>query len=91
MSYKTGYMVRNNKGEFSMGGQSPRFRISNGKIWSQLGHVKNHIRQFKDKDNRQIMVDQGWEIVKVKLVVESVSKIDEFLPDMFDPRPAFRW
>lgn len=44
-----GYVIVDlNTGLFSSGGTNPRFK-KKGKIWSSLGHLKNHLALFTEK------------------------------------------
>ena len=36
------YMIMNEEGLFSTGGSHPRFK-KNGKAWTNIGHLKNHL------------------------------------------------
>lgn len=45
---KMAYMIqRKSDGLFSNGGQYPSFK-KNGKVWSTMGGLKNHLHQFHD-------------------------------------------
>lgn len=66
MKVKTSYSIRNKTtGLYSTGGVSPKFS-HNGKVWSQIGHVKAHLLQIND-----------FEFYKDSEIVEMVEKINE--------------
>jgi hypothetical protein len=69
---------RNSDGLYSTGGMSPRF-TKDGKVWSQLGHLKNHLRQFDYDYNLYPYKDCS--VVSFRLdMVEQVSKpVDSYM------------
>lgn len=44
------YKIRDENGLYSNGGMSPEF-TREGKTWNNIGHLKNHLRQFFDRTN----------------------------------------
>jgi hypothetical protein len=58
-------------GLFSMGGGSPRW-TKKGKTWTNIGHVKSHIRGL---DRRYIKNSDHWEVVEYELVETSVGSV----------------
>lgn len=62
------YKIRNSKGLFSTGGMSPSFSKV-GKIWSNIGHVKNHLNTGVD-----ISVYDDCELVEVITICQSVDE-----------------
>jgi hypothetical protein len=72
------YRIRDSNGLYSTGGTSPSF-TSAGKTWSNIGHVKNHLRQFSGR-NLEVYADA--EIVCVEYTekdIESFDILDFFL------------
>ncbi|WNA15897.1 hypothetical protein XaC1_254 [Xanthomonas phage XaC1] len=66
MKVKTSYSIRNKTtGLYSTGGVSPKFS-HNGKVWSQIGHVKAHLLKITD-----------LEFYKDSEIVEMVEKVNE--------------
>jgi len=63
-------------GKFSTGGSRPKF-TKYGKTWSNIGHIKNHIRMFKYKnwstyDNCVII---AYEVVEAGIPEISLDEI----------------
>lgn len=83
IKYKCFYKVRDkNTGLFSMGGCYPRFK-KGGKVWYQIGHLKNHLNQFK-------ALPVYWEVCEYP-VIEPIAfpAVDYFTPA--DPaHPGYR-
>lgn len=46
------YRIKNKDGLYSSGGQNPRFSKNSGKVWTSLGRLKNHLRQFCPKPKK---------------------------------------
>lgn len=66
------YRIRDSNGLYSTGGQSPEF-TKGGKTWSNIGHVKNHLRQFSGR-NLEVYADA--EIVCVEYTEKDVESYD---------------
>lgn len=61
------YKIRNGKGLFSSGGRFPHF-TRQGRVWSQLGHAKNHLSMLCGrKRNRAETIPDDWELVEFEL------------------------
>lgn len=45
------YKIKNKDGLYSTGGTTPKF-VKDGKVWSKLSHLKNHLRSFKPKPRK---------------------------------------
>lgn len=75
------YKIRDENGLYSTGGMEPDF-TKGGKTWSNIGHVKNHLRQFID--SRRLEVYANAEIVVVEYTEKDVQSLDilEFLGDI---------
>lgn len=75
------FRIRDKNGLYSTGGQSPDF-TKGGKTWSNLGHVKSHLRQFIGSSNLEIYADA--EIVCVEYTEKDVEVLDalDFLADL---------
>jgi hypothetical protein len=75
------FRIRDSNGLYSTGGQSPSFTKA-GKTWSNIGHVKSHLRQFVGSRNLEIYADA--EIVCVEYTEKDVEKFDilDFLSDL---------
>lgn len=70
------YKIQNKvTGEFSKGGEVPKFGKV-GKVWKHLGHLKNHLRQFKE-------IPEEWEVL-VYLI--STEPSESFLAKDFSQR-----
>jgi hypothetical protein len=83
------YKIRNKKtGLFSMGGMDALVRNSSwrktGKVWKQIGHLKNHINQLYFPRNKkdQIYTLDDFEIVEYSLVESSVFSVEDLIPDL---------
>lgn len=70
------YKIRDQNGLYSTGGQSPEFN-KNGKTWNNIGHVKNHLRQFFDRTNyrrnRSELYDNA-EIIAIEISETEIEK-----------------
>ena len=70
------YKIRDENGLYSTGGTSPEFN-KNGKTWNNIGHVKNHLRQFFDRTsyrrNRSELYDNA-EIIAIEISETEVEK-----------------
>jgi len=58
-------------GLFSMGGSCPRWS-KKGKTWTNIGHIKTHIRGL---DKRFIKNFDNWEVIEYELVETSVGTV----------------
>lgn len=74
------FRIRDKNGLYSTGGQSPNF-TKGGKTWSNIGHVKSHLRQF---DGRFLEVYAEAEIVCVEYTEKDVESFDilDFMDDL---------
>lgn len=66
-------------GKFSTGGMSPRW-TNRGKTWSQLNHVKTHLRQFckdyifgRDYNGKDNYREGWWNNIPENWVVVEIS------------------
>jgi len=75
------FRIRDKNGLYSTGGQTPNF-TKGGKTWSNIGHVKSHLRQFIGSRNLDVYADA--EIVCVEYTEKDVEKYDalDFLADL---------
>lgn len=64
------YKIRNKEGKVSPGGQLPTFKVK-GKVWTNLGHVINHLHHYLSR-NKSIPDD--WEIIEYELIEKKVIK-----------------
>ena len=70
----TMYKIMNKEGKFSSGGENPTF-TRNGKIWSNIGFVKNHINQLYDAN-----VYDNCQIVEIETISKEVpNKLDQLI------------
>jgi hypothetical protein len=46
------YKIKNQDGLFSTGGTRPYFNKT-GKTWSNIGHIKTHLKQFYNSSSRK--------------------------------------
>lgn len=70
------YKIRDENGLYSTGGMNPSFTKS-GKTWNNIGHLKNHIRQFFDRTmyrGRNAELYENSEIVAIEVVETEVEK-----------------
>ncbi len=74
------FRIRDENGLYSTGGQSPNF-THGGKTWSNIGHVKNHLRQFS---GRRLEVYANAEIVEVEYTEKDINSFDilDFFAEM---------
>ena len=73
------YKIRDKNGLYSTGGQSPNF-TQGGKTWNNIGHVKNHLRQF----GRSLDIYAEAEIVCVEYTEADIATYDilDFMDDI---------
>lgn len=62
---KTVYMITNGRGEFSTGGESPRF-TKKGKQWTNRGHVSSHLNIAREKYGDHVYVVE-YEVVHTEV------------------------
>ncbi len=76
------YKIRSTNGEFSTGGTHPSFS-KRGKVWTNIGHVKNHINQL-DASVQKMYRDNEVEIVAYELVetILDVVSFDDLLTEI---------
>ena len=67
------YKIQDANGLYSTGGQDPNF-TQGGKTWSNIGHVKNHLRQFIG--GRQLEVYANAKIVCIEYTEEQIENYD---------------
>lgn len=58
------YKIRRPDGLFSTGGMSPGF-TKIGKTWSNIGHVKTHLRQFYNPFGKRWELPKDYEDAEV--------------------------
>lgn len=88
------YKIRDENGLYSTGGQTPEFN-KNGKIWNNIGHVKNHLRQLFDRTDyrrKQYEMYDNAEIIAIEISETELEKqpvpdliiemLENDLPDM---------
>ena len=68
------YRIRDKDGRYSSGGQDPDFTKS-GKTWANIGHVKNHIRQFMGR-YRISEIYNDAEIVEIEVEEKDLKTIN---------------
>lgn len=76
------YRLKSNKtGLFSKGGSTPSFSKT-GKIWKNIGHLKNHINQL-GRHGRQIYQDKDVVLITSEVVETEidVTSFDDLLAD----------
>ena len=76
------YKIRDENGLYSNGGMNPSFTKA-GKAWNNIGHLKNHLRQFFDRTmyrGRTAELYDNAEIIAIEIVETEVEKIP--VPDM---------
>ena len=76
------YKIRDENGLYSTGGMSPSFTKS-GKAWNNIGHLKNHLRQFFDRRayrGRSAELYENAEIIAIEVVETEIEKTP--VPDM---------
>lgn len=61
------YKIRNKDGLFSTGTSSPRW-TKEGKTWTSLGKLKNHLNLFITEWNGGFLIPEDWEIVEAEVV-----------------------
>jgi hypothetical protein len=73
------YKIRNKDGKYAISGSRHRFN-KNGKVWTGIGPLKNHLDMFhkndwdKPKDERKIYtIPEDWIVEEYELV-----KINEY-------------
>lgn len=75
------FRIRDSNGLYSTGGTRPQF-TKGGKTWSNIGHVKSHLRQFINSRDLELYKDA--EIVCVEYTEKDVETYDilNFLEDL---------
>ena len=76
------FKIRNEKGFFSSGGKHPNW-TKNGKTWSNIGHIKNHLNLVRgNKYDNAIIV--GYELeehevfsMPIKIMLDELNKSKE--------------
>lgn len=68
------YRIRDKDGRYSSGGQDPDFTKA-GKTWANIGHVKNHIRQFMGR-YRISEIYNDAEIVEIEVQEKDLKTYD---------------
>lgn len=78
------YRIRDKDGRYSSGGQDPDFTKA-GKTWANIGHVKNHIRQFMGRYRISEIYDNA-EIVEIEVEERDLKtlSINEMMIDMLE-------
>ena len=67
------YKIRRSDGLFSSGGHNPRFNKT-GKIWKNLGHLKNHLLQVRHFDKLYTTCEVvTYEVTEVETEAKSIS------------------
>jgi hypothetical protein len=80
---KTVYRIRNSKhGLFSTGTTSPNWNKS-GKTWSDIGHVKAHLRLYASVHG--LPLPRDWEIVQYDMQETVTFRVCELVPDLVQP------
>lgn len=70
------YKIRDENGLYSNGGMNPSFTKA-GKAWNNIGHLKNHLRQFFDRTSyrgRTAELYDNAEIIAIEIVETEVEK-----------------
>lgn len=68
------YRIRDKDGRYSSGGMDPDFTKA-GKTWANIGHVKNHIRQFMDR-YRVSEIYNDAEVVEIEVQEKDLKTIN---------------
>lgn len=69
------YKIMNDRGLFSEGGEDPQFG-KKGKTWTNIGHLKNHLRLARPYRNCELVT-----IVRTEVVTE-LTDIGQFMVHM---------
>lgn len=65
------YKIRDSETRlFSSGGSEPNFS-KKGKVWSNIGHIKNHLKMFK-------VIPSEWEVVKYEIIENELETCSAF-------------
>ena len=82
------YRIRDKDGRYSSGGMDPDF-TKGGKTWANIGHLKNHLRQFMDRysyrpSRAEVYIDA--EIVEIEVKEEELktTSVIDMMSDMVD-------
>ncbi len=60
-----------NSNDFSNGGKAkPKSWSINGKVWQNIGHLKNHLNLFKEYGKH---IPDTWQIIELVYTIEMVS------------------
>lgn len=70
------YKIRDENGLYSTGGTSPEFNKS-GKTWNNIGHVKNHLRQFFDRTNYRKSRSELYDNAEIIAIEISESELEK--------------
>lgn len=71
------YRIRDENGLYSTGGTNPDF-TKGGKTWNNIGHLKNHLRQFFDAGGWKRVQPELYanaEIVEIEIIESEAKKI----------------
>lgn len=78
------YRIRDKDGRYSSGGTDPDFTKA-GKTWANIGHVKNHIRQFMGRHRISEIYDDA-EIVEIEVEEKDLKtmSINDIMIEMLE-------
>ncbi len=82
------YKIRDENGLYSTGGMNPSFTKA-GKTWNNIGHLKNHLRQFFDRTayrGRRAELYENAEIIAIEIVETELEKqpVPNMIIDMLE-------
>lgn len=79
-----GYIIYDKETKlFSRGGSGPKWRTKNPKIWSNIGHLKNHLRMFitRQWDAKIYIID---DVYKNSVIIDvTTGKELDFTPENY--------
>lgn len=94
--FKVFKIIDKNTGKFSTGGYTPNWTIR-GKTWSQINHVKSHLRIFIDDDERNRLwnnkIPENWEVIELSNITgERRYSARSLYPveNIYDPKYIFK-
>lgn len=70
------YKIQNRDGMFSTGGSDPQWK-NKGKVWKNIGHVKNHLHQFVGKytSERGSLFYDGSSVIEYELLENELGSV----------------
>ena len=77
MNETKSYKIRNPSGEYSSGGNPPKF-TKRGKAWSTLGHLKSHLTMLSEYQRRAY---EGCTLVELQEVEVREHRLQDLIED----------